>query len=112
MMPPAKVPGTEHPADLMTKHLCESEVLKYMGMMRIELEKGRARIAAELHVVRTRRNGDSWDEKGKKGVWRRAHQSWRRTLFTPTKVAGGPARGGDTSSTSIPKQLAAGETHG
>ena len=31
----------------------------------------------------------------KKGTWRRAHQSWRRSLFTPMKVAGGPVHGGD-----------------
>lgn len=64
-------------------------------MLNLDMRKGRAKIAAELNQVRVRKNGDSWDEVGKKGVWRRAHRSWRRSLFTPMKVAKGPRHGGD-----------------
>ena len=64
-------------------------------MLNMEMCQGRARIAADLHYVRCRKNGDSWDQRGRKGIWRRAHQTLRRSLFTPMKVGGGPDSGGD-----------------
>ena len=36
---------------------------------------------------------DSWLSAGAEGVWRRAHRTPRRMLFTPFRVAGGPEKG-------------------
>ena len=38
-----------------------------------------------------KRGGDTWVERGKGGAWHREHTTPRVSLFTPYKVAGGPA---------------------
>ena len=85
--PIVKVPGTPNPADLMTKALGEKEIIKNLGLLRIQLKQGRASTAANLHQLT---HGDSWDCAGKKGIYRRRHQTWRRSLFVPWKTKGGP----------------------
>ena len=54
-------------ADLMTKYLAEKDILKYMTMLHMEMGKGRAKIAADLHHLSGRKCGDSWDGRGEKG---------------------------------------------
>ena len=86
----AQIYGTLNPADLMTNDHAERDMCKHMVILHMELSKGRANIAADLHHVYGRRCGDSCDGRGKKGVWRRAHHTWRRSLFMPMKVPHGP----------------------
>lgn len=38
------------------------------------------------------RHVDSWSKQGQGGRWTRVHRSARRSLFTPSKVAGGPGK--------------------
>ena len=38
------------------------------------------------------RHVDSWSKQGQGGRWTRVHRTARRSLFTPSKVAGGPGR--------------------
>lgn len=95
LLPLFNVGGTLNVADLMTTYLPEREIQKCMTMFNMEMSRGRARIAADLHHVRRRKCGDSWDQRGRKGTWRRAHLTRRRSLFTPMKIPGGLRRGGD-----------------
>ena len=93
LLPLSKLDGTLNAADLMTKYLFEKEMCKHMEMLQLELCHGRTKIAADLHHVRHRRGGDSLDQRGRKGIWRRAHQTWRRCLFTPMTVGNGLTHG-------------------
>ena len=97
LLPIHKVQGTENPADLMTKGLSEKVVHKYLKLMAMDWVSGRAAAAAQLHYFnvagRAYRSGDSWDGIGARGVLRRCHATWRRALFSPMKVRGGPKSG-------------------
>ena len=46
-----KVLGTENPADLMTKKVAQVLVIKYMAILSVEYQKGRAGAAAQLHTL-------------------------------------------------------------
>ena len=84
LLPLEKIPGTDNPADLMTKHVSGKDVEKYMKTLNIDFEGGRAKSAVQLHVLQnTGRAGDFWEERGRGGVWRRRHQTWRRALLRP-----------------------------
>ena len=90
--PIAKVPGSENPADLMTKHLAAREVEKYLGMMGMEFRTGRSEKTVEVHQIEDKRTGDSWDSRGGRGHWVRRHGDWREELFTPYRVSKGPSK--------------------
>jgi hypothetical protein len=105
MLPVSKVPGEDNIADLMTKHLGAAKIKNNVDMMSMKFEDGRAAKAAQLHAVGEglalwdvmsdrfvdRRGGDFWKSRGEEGVWHRVHAKPRRSLFTPYKVAKGPA---------------------
>ena len=113
ILPVAKVPGEENPADLMTKHLGAAKIAMSIKTLNMRIVDGRAGKAAQLHqLTETRRGdcvvghvlwdamsdrltdkrgGDSWKNKGEAGIWHRIHTKPRRALFTPFKVAKGPA---------------------
>ena len=102
ILPLQKVLGTSNVADLMAKHLGETDICKYIQMLDMEFTSGRSAAAAQLHELRPGKvPGDSWDEVGKRGRWRRHHSTWRRALFTPMKVANGPSHGSDLCSRRI-----------
>jgi hypothetical protein len=44
-----KVAGVENPSDMMTKHIAEALVVKFLAKMGMQFEKGRAAIAAKVH---------------------------------------------------------------
>ena len=114
LLPVAKVPGEDNPADLMTKHLVAPKVVKNTATMNMRRAEGRAGKAAQLHLVSRdghngvadcngqqywdamddrysdRHGGDYWKSRGEDGVWHRIHAKPRRSLFTPYKVAKGP----------------------
>ena len=52
-------------------------------------DKRRARTRTKTPAER---GFDSWMSYGEKGIWKRAHRTPRRSLFTPHRVAGGPGR--------------------
>ena len=87
--PGKKVLGTSNPADMMIKHLPETDLAKNLAKLNIQWSNGRARAAAHichLHDRAVRDHpgwGDSWDCRGKSGTWRRKHCAWRRALFAP-----------------------------
>ena len=114
--PISKVPGEDHMADLMTKHLGGNKIKKNIAPMRLRFSEGRASKAAQLHTVleapavptedrarglalwdlmgdryEDKRGGDFWKSRGEGGAWQRVHAKPRRALFTPFKVAKGPA---------------------
>lgn len=96
LLPLGKAKGDLNPADLTTKHLSESDIKKYIAMLDQDFRGGRADEAAKLHSLRPRAvklTGDSWDCTGAKRIWRRHRRTWRRCLFTPLKVPGGPREG-------------------
>ena len=51
MVPLQKVPGTDNPADLMTKHLSVATILNHMTRMQLQFRDGRSGKAAKLHFV-------------------------------------------------------------
>ena len=106
MLPLSKVLGTENPADLMTKNVAQELVRKYMATMDIRFMAGRAAKAAQLHSTSfkmkiSNRSGmpvaegeapDAWVAKGERGEWTMNHRTFRREMFTPLDVGGGPSR--------------------
>jgi hypothetical protein len=52
-------------------------------------DKRRARTRTKTPAER---GVDSWMSYGEEGIWKRAHRTPRRSLFTPHRVAGGPGR--------------------
>ena len=110
ILPLAKVPGEDNPADLMTKNLTSNVIDKNMKKLYLRLEEGRAEKAAQLHALswkasasisdewqrardksNDQRGGDRWGSRGNEGTWHRIHKTPRRALFTPYKVSKGPA---------------------
>ena len=115
--PLVKCPGTDNPADMMTKYLGAKESWKYVAKLYMEERQGRAAAAAQLHNIRelvlsrstagtaanpdmpviVYPNGDQgrdvWECRGEGGVWRRRHRKQRLSLFTPYRVPRGPAKG-------------------
>ena len=106
ILPVAKVPGEENPADLMTKHLGAAKIAMNIKTLSMRMVDGRAGKAAQLHQLAShghvlwdamsdrltdKRGGDNWKSKGEAGIWHRIHTKPRRALFTPFKVAKGPA---------------------
>ena len=64
--------------------IADDHIVTEGGKPAIVYQKSRAERAAERGV-------DSWIESGCSGRWRRIHRTPRRALFTPFRVAGGPA---------------------
>ena len=113
-VPLVKVPGPDNNADLMTKYLQEAVLLRHVTRMCLEFRAGRSEKAANLQsVARTAKHlrqlkadgklmsvgcqfavgpgGDSWHSRGVNGKWTRIHTTPRFALFTPSRVARGPA---------------------
>ena len=106
-LPLFKCPGTDNPADMMTKYLGAKESWKYVKTLHMRERQGRASAAAQLHHIRAAAlsrptvgraanpdrpiivypNGslgnDVWECRGERGVWRRRHRKQRLSLFTP-----------------------------
>ena len=94
ILPLQNVLGTANIADLMTKHMPEQEIIEYVGMMEMDFSQGRAAGAAQLHLLKPGRvSGNSWDNPGHNGRWRRHRSTWRRSLCTPLEVQHGPVDG-------------------
>ena len=106
ILPVAKVPGEENPANLMTKHLGAAKIAMNIKTLSMRMVDGRAGKAAQLHQLASnghvlwdamsdkltdKRGGDNWKSRGEAGIWHRIHTKPRRALFTPFKVAKGPA---------------------
>ena len=100
-----KVCGKENPADMLTKHVPAHDVEWHLASNGMYASRDRARIAPELNAVRENafvhdrkpmhsRNKlpetaqEAWHRDGLK--LQRSHGKARRTLFTPTRVAGSP----------------------
>ena len=61
MLPKAKVPGGDNPADLMTKNVGIELAKKHMRAMGIRFEGGRTKAAAKLHHLEEKK--DNWNVK-------------------------------------------------
>ena len=106
-VPLFKVPGDLNPADMMTKHIGAAKIDKNATTMEMDFPEGRSGKAAQLHSVtideatknwdelrktgHDKRGGDDWISRGEEGSWHRQHSTPRVSLFTPYKVAKGPA---------------------
>ena len=123
-VPLLKVPGPENNADLMTKHLAEGVIRGHVTRMSLEFQEGRSQKAANLQSVAKMskharqlksdkkltsvctqvahgHGGDRWHARGVEGSWIRMHTTPRTALFTPSKVARGPANLDKISNTRI-----------
>jgi hypothetical protein len=99
--------GEDNCSDLLTKNLVAAKIEKHLIMMGIHGRKGRSDKAAKLHLLDKssameflearnklkagRDGGDRWLRRGDGNIWQRAHTTPRMSLFTPYKVANGPA---------------------
>ena len=106
-IPLYKVSGELNPADMMTKHIGSAKIDKNTTTMEMGFPEGRSGKAAQLHSIEIheavknwnelrktgheKRGGDDWISRGDKGCWHRRHCTPRVSLFTPYKVARGPA---------------------
>ena len=110
-VPLIKVPGPYNCADLMTKHVPAELIKRHSERMSLEFREGRADKAAKLqYLAKTQRQAqaqeamisacekfdaghrqDKWTSRGADGDWIRLHDTPRRSLFTPCRVARGPA---------------------
>ncbi len=79
-----KVPGTENPADMMTKHLPAADILRHAEDLALALHDTRAEIAPSLDS----NDMDEWEFVDHNAD--RIHNRPRRTLFTPLRVEGTP----------------------
>ena len=104
-LPLIKCPGTDNPADMMTKYLSAPEIWKYVKRLSMTSREGRAQAAAQLHSAQLadpdrpvivypngEKDADLWESRGAGGVWRRRHKKQRLSLFTPFRVPRGPPR--------------------
>ena len=89
MLPLTKVPGSQNPADLMTKNVNAEAIQKNMIKQGLEFRDGRAESASQLHSLL----GDHWVSRGKDGQWRRRHPGPRRILYCPGGSKKGPRQG-------------------
>ena len=105
-----KVPGPYNCADLMTKHVPAELIRRHRECMSLEFREGRTEKAAKLqHLAKAQRRRqaeermisacekfdrghrqDKWVSRGAEGEWTRLHDTPRRSLFTPCRVARGP----------------------
>ena len=90
-----------------TKNIAVALLDQYLGQLNLEIVRGRAAIAQQLHAVEVKsrhstaatnahtvsskpspadRCVDSWTSKGCNGTWLRQHRTPRRHLFTPYKA--------------------------
>ena len=87
-----KVPGTDDPADLMTKHLAAIDVERHTEFLSFERYQNRAGAAPMLSVVvnkeRDESETDEWLED--ESTVTRVHSKPRRSRFTPLRVSGAP----------------------
>ena len=83
-----KVATHDNPADALTKYLAAEVLHRHLERMRCRRSLGRAMVAPRLALIE---KNDYWKTSG--SGWERVHCKPRRTLFTPMKVAGGPANG-------------------
>lgn len=86
ILPWNKIPGTCSMADVMTNHVNEELMIRYMAGLGLHFEPGRAAMAAQVYHVR-----GSWNASGKDGRHVRRHVAWRRELFTPCGTMGEPS---------------------
>ena len=84
MMPIAKVPGGENPADLMTKNVGIDLAVKHMKLMGIRFEEGRSKAAAKLHHLNEK--AEDWQVKveGTQLSILKIHKGPRRALYSPS----------------------------
>ena len=110
--PISKVLGTRNSADLMTKNVDGPLMLEHLKRLQLESREGRSAKAAGLQScargLRVERAAerqiavcenylegskiDHWSSRGANGMWTRVHSKPRSALFTPCRVARGPAR--------------------
>ena len=86
-----KVPGTDNPADLLTKNVSAELVRRHTSRLGIVLGSGRAVTAPQLSAFQERQHDDAqgtW--KVANGAVARLHDRPRRQLFTPLRVSGAP----------------------
>ena len=84
-----KVCTKENPAYLVTKGVKKELLDEHLKTMQGYTSTPRADSALSISTVGV---SDWWEMKGDEGtqLWIRRHAKWRESLFTPTKVAGGP----------------------
>lgn len=86
LLPLGNVLGTINHAGLMTKHLCEYGIARYLGLLYPTREHGRSAAAAKLHHLGTGRYmrtvGDSWDDCGTRIPTQMSCNLAARTLYT------------------------------
>ncbi len=100
-----KVPGTDNPADLFTKHLCAETMRRHVGALGLDFAGGRATSAPTLsrvtnanstdlnyhnHHNHHNNNDDQWVNDSEDTTLVRLHSRARRSLFTPLRVKGSP----------------------
>ena len=120
-VPLIKIPGPYNCADLMTKHVPADLIKRHTGNIGLEFRDGRTEKAAKLQsVARLTRQSeasdrmlsacerydqekrqDKWSSRGAEGEWTRIHSTPRRSLFTPCRVARGPAHPDKLESTRV-----------
>ncbi len=88
-----KVPGTDNPADLLTKYLPAADIHRHMDHLNFSVQDDRADAAprlAAVTAVESDGNGaqDQWSYHEEEVV--RRHMKPRRELFTPLRVSGAP----------------------
>ena len=76
----------------MAKGEGRGDVVEEEAAKAAEKNKVEAAAKAAKSSKAEERHVDSWTKQGQGGRWTRAHRSARRALFTPYKVAGGPAK--------------------
>ena len=76
----------------MTRGEDRRNVVEEAAAKAAKRSKEEAAVKAAKSSKAEERHVDSWTKQGQGGRWTRAHRSARRALFTPYKVAGGPAK--------------------
>lgn len=104
LLPLPKILGSLHPADIITEDVPIETVMTFTKLFRLTSDTGRAGAAAQLHVIAApsdEAREDEWIAQGEQRVWIRNHNHWRRELFTPEGVSGGPDAGVKLKTTRI-----------
>ena len=84
-----KVPGKDNPADMMTKNLAISDIVRHCEALGVTMQNNRADSAPQLATFAAEEcRADYWEEFG--AEWHRLHIKPRETLFTPLRVNGAP----------------------
>ena len=112
IVPLTKIPGEVNSADLMTKHLAITMILRHMSKLNLVHAGGRSEAAAKPHGVgessgptRTTARSVSFadfvprrppvdysSERGERGRWLRVHVEPRWDKFDPWRAPRGPGR--------------------